>query len=144
MRIFLHIVRKCFSLTQKTCFCILGFMSWETKFGMVVLHGNVQKSTTALFRFLFLRQLRSKLPKKSQKIVKLRIKNEKIKMKSPALICFHFVMNNHANFPPPTLKNRGAKFRSQNVSPFAGTSSNIRPVSNIAALDLHHRSAAPT
>ena len=112
MRIFLHIVRKCFSLTQKTCFCILGFMSWETKFGMVVLHGNVQKSTTALFRFLFLRQLRSKLPKKSQKIVKLRLKNEK---KEQSLVFFKLLQLQPCQFLFPNSKKK--KHRAKILKP---------------------------
>ena len=64
----------------------MGFESWETKFGVVVLHGDVKKHRrNGLCRcfVFFVRQLRSKLPKnpRTRYIVKLRLKNEKQSIK---------------------------------------------------------------
>ena len=45
------------------------FESWETKFVMIVLHGNVEKNSVRVFfiYLFFVRQSRSKLPENPKK-----------------------------------------------------------------------------
>ena len=60
-------------------FCTMGFGSWETKFGVVVLHGNVQNK------------------------VRTGLRNEKKEERPTLSFCTFVMKNNHANFCFPTL-----------------------------------------
>ena len=53
----------------KNRFCTMVFESWETKFVMIVLHGNVEKNSVRVFfiYLFFVRQSRSKLPENPKK-----------------------------------------------------------------------------
>ena len=51
-----------FFFNAKTFFCAMLFESWETFFGTVVLHGNMQRVTPGpFFPSFFVRRFRSKL-----------------------------------------------------------------------------------
>ena len=60
----------------------MGFESWGTKCGMVVLHGDVKNSELAFFDFCFFRttvkvEVKVEVAKKYQKHRKITLKNEK-------------------------------------------------------------------
>ena len=66
-------------LRQNNIFCAMAFETWETKFGMVGLNGNMKKVTPGLFSFFRRASVKVKVAEKSLRTVKLRLKSGKKK-----------------------------------------------------------------